>query len=74
MAIAIVTKVTDDNRDDLVTLAMSAYLDEGCKYCDKVYGTIEDLKKTVWAGCHSKGRLACQECWDKHTKKPEGGA
>ena len=52
-----------DAHNTLVNLAMSMYLGERCKYCDKVYETIADLDTTVWAGYHEHGRLACETCW-----------
>jgi hypothetical protein len=63
-----VLEVTEENRDDLdglVNLALSMYLGERCKFCDKQYATLDDLKDTVWAGYHEHGRLACKRCWDE---------
>lgn len=57
--------------DTLVNLAMSVYLGERCKYCDKVYETIDDLNKTVWAGLHEHGRLACETCWIENNPADE---
>ena len=59
------TKVTDDNRDDLVKIALSMYLGEKCKYCQREYKTLDDLRDTVFARYHEHGRLACGSCWDK---------
>ena len=58
-----VVKITDDNRDDLVKLALAMYLGEQCKYCGRTYETLDDLHDTVWAGLHEHGRLACAACW-----------
>jgi hypothetical protein len=58
----------------LVRVCMSMHLGECCKYCGREYKTLDDLKDTVWAGEHAKGRLACKACWDaSHTapKRPE---
>ncbi len=63
--ISVVT-VTDDNRDALVEVALSMYLGEGCKYCHRVFETLEDLAAAVWAGYHERGRLAHKECWEKN--------
>ena len=49
-------------------LALSMYLGEKCKYCDKLYETLEDLEDTVWAGEHENGRLACRSCWEEHNR------
>jgi hypothetical protein len=49
-----------------VKLDMSMYLGERCKYCGKQYKTLEDLKDTVYAGYHERGRLACKSCWAAH--------
>lgn len=61
----LVVPVTDENRNYLVEAAFSAYLGEQCKYCEKIYETLDDLKDTVWAGEHENGRLACKTCWTK---------
>lgn len=62
----IMTDVTEENQDAVLELVMSCYFGERCKYCPKVYETIEDLKTAVWAGVHKNGRLACAECWKKN--------
>jgi hypothetical protein len=57
-----VVSVTDENKDSLAEAVFSTYLGEKCKYCDKKYNTISDLKDTVWVGDHKHGRLACRSC------------
>jgi hypothetical protein len=54
-----IVKITPENRDALVDMAMSMYLGEVCAFCGKEYNTLDDLKDTVWDG---KGP-ACEMCW-----------
>jgi hypothetical protein len=65
----VITKITDENKDELLIMALSAYLGESCKYCGKKMNTLADLKDVVYAGYHSKGRIACQSCWDVNNEK-----
>lgn len=51
-------------RADALRLALSMYLGERCRFCDRTYETMEDLRDTVFAGYHEHGRLACKACWD----------
>ena|SRR3990167_11396218 len=60
-----IVRITDDNHDYLIEVALSMYLNEQCKYCGKTYITLDDLHDTVFAGFHEHGRLACRSCWDK---------
>lgn len=60
---AAIVKLTPENREYMSQVAMSMYLGESCKYCGKVYETLDDLKNTVYAGPHEHGRLACESCW-----------
>ena len=62
------TKVLEVSREVAVNLALAMYLGESCKYCGKVYETLDDLKDTVYAGYHEHGRLACQKCWNENNK------
>ena len=59
---------TDENKEHLVEAVFSSYLGEQCKYCEKIYETLDDLKDTVWAGDHEHGRLACRSCWSANNK------
>ena len=59
-----IVEVTDENKDALVEIALSMYLGESCKYCLKVYETLEDLKDVVFAG--HNGILACKSCWKEN--------
>jgi hypothetical protein len=63
-----VVPVTDENKDYLTEAVLSSYLGERCKYCEKIYETLDDLKDTVWAGDHEHGRLACRSCWAANNK------
>lgn len=56
----------DKRRYSLAGHVMGIYLGEQCKYCERVYETLEDLAGTVWAGRHEHGRLACKSCWNEH--------
>ena len=64
-----IVKLTDENRKHMLEVYMSMSLGEHCKYCDKEYTTIDELKDTVYAGSHERGRLACKKCWDKNNDK-----
>ena len=59
-----VVRVTPENRDAITEMAMSMYLGEQCKYCPKVFETLDDLRTAVYAGYHEHGRVACKSCWD----------
>jgi len=59
-------KLLSLSKESAVKLALSMYLGESCKYCGKKFETLESLENTVYAGYHSKGRIACKECWDKN--------
>jgi len=70
----VVAEITEDNRDDLVKLALSMYLGEQCKYCGRTYETLEDLQDTVFVGYHDHGRLACGTCWATNNPAPSNTA
>ena len=61
-----VVRVTDENMDSLLAMALSMYLGEGCKYCSHIFETFSDLKMAVFAGYHERGRLACKSCWESN--------
>ena len=61
-----VIDLNDDNRKDVVNLALSMYLGERCKYCGVTFDTLDDLQTAVYAGSHQWGRLAHKSCWDKN--------
>lgn len=56
----------DGAREVAFRMALSMYLGERCRFCEKVYETLDDLKDTVFAGYHEHGRLACKPCWKEH--------
>ena len=62
-------ELDDDNRADVLRLALSMYLGERCKYCGVTFATLDDLHDTVFAGYHQWGRLAHKECWDKNNDR-----
>lgn len=65
-----VVRLTDENRPAMLEVVLSMYLGESCKYCLRIYETLDDLKITVWAGYHEHGRLACKDCWNAHNPEP----
>lgn len=56
--------ITNENKDYLARVALSMYLGERCKFCLRVFETLDDLKDAVYAGYHEHGRVACKSCWD----------
>lgn len=60
----IMVEVNDDNRKDLVRLALSMYLDEICPYCLVKFATLDDLKEAVWNGYTEYGRIAHKSCFN----------
>jgi hypothetical protein len=65
-----VTNVTEENREYLVGVALAHYLEEQCKYCLRVFDTLESLNDAVWAGAHGQGRIACENCWKANNDRP----
>ena len=61
---AAVVRITPENKDAVLEMAMSMYLGEQCKYCLRVFETLDDLRAAVYAGYHEHGRVACKSCWD----------
>lgn len=61
-------EITDENREDLLEMAIAAYTGEKCRYCGYVYKTVKDIydRKVVFAGA---GLLACKTCFD--TNNPD---
>ena len=61
-----IVKVTDENRNALVEIALSMYIGEKCKYCLHEFTSNADLRQreVVYAGYHEHGRIACKACWD----------
>jgi hypothetical protein len=59
-------ELTDENRAEMLKVALSMYLGEACKYCGHVYESLDDplFRTAVFAGYHDRGRLACKACWD----------
>lgn len=58
-----VIKLTDENRQYALELALSMYLGEQCQFCLRTFDTLDDLKGSVWAPWEH-GRIAHQKCWD----------
>ena len=59
-----VVRITDENREYLIEQALSKYLGEQCKFCLRVFETLEDLRDSVYARYHEHGRVACKSCWE----------
>ena len=53
----------------MIDLELRRHIGERCRYCNKEYKTIDDLKgKVVFAPKHAHGNLACKPCWKKYSK------
>ena len=72
MSKLLLIELNDDNRSDVLRMALSMYLGERCKFCGVTFATIDDLDSTVYAGCHQWGRLAHKACWDKNNDVTDG--
>ena len=62
--------ITDENRSDLIKLAMSVYLGEKC-VCGHKFKTLDELKEIVWFP-HNGGRIAHKKCYISRQKKESG--
>lgn len=62
-----VVKVTEENQDYLVKVALSMYVGEPCRICG-VLLTWETIREAVWAGYSkdSAARAAHKECWENN--------
>jgi hypothetical protein len=65
----VLIEITDDNRADLVKVALSMYLGETCPYCLIEFQTLEQLSEAVWNGYTDYGRIAHGSCF--HLAHPE---
>lgn len=59
----VAVEITDENRQDLLHMAIAAYTGEKCRYCGHVYETVKDIydRNVVFAG---PSMLACKACFD----------
>lgn len=59
----VAVEITDENRQDLLYMAIAAYTGEKCRYCGHVYETVKDIydRDVVFAG---PSMLACKVCFD----------
>jgi hypothetical protein len=67
MAKVVILDLADNEaRNAALTMALSMYLGERCKYCGYHYQALTDLEErsVVFAGYHEHGRLACKSCWN----------
>jgi hypothetical protein len=60
-----VVKISNQNKEELESFAISKYFGEKCLFCGRVYKTQDDLKDTLWVGQNENRRLACLGCWQK---------
>ena len=59
----VAVEITDENRQELLHMAIAAYTGEKCRYCGHVYETVKDIydREVVFAGLYM---LACKACFD----------
>jgi hypothetical protein len=70
LTVAVIKLDSDEHRALAFRMAMTMYLGEACKYCGKVFETLEDLRDVVYAGYHDRGRTACRSCWEANNPPP----
>ena len=59
----LITEITDDNKAELLEIALSAYLGEICPYCKIEFKTLEDLCDAVYNGYTEHGWIAHEKCF-----------
>lgn len=65
MTHAIILDMEDETERAMARdIAPSMYLGERCRFCGRIYETLDDLRGTVYAGYHEHGRLACGTCYE----------
>jgi hypothetical protein len=59
----VAVEITDENRAQLLHMAIAQYTGEPCRYCGHVYETVEDIyeRNVVFAGPYM---LACKSCFN----------
>lgn len=57
-----IVEITDENRSQLLHIAIAGYIGEKCRYCGHVYESVEDIyaHDVVYAG---KRQYACKVCF-----------
>ena len=57
-----VVKITDENRSDLLELAISQYIGYKCQYCEYVFSSVKDIydRDVVYMG---DDKYACRGCY-----------
>lgn len=53
--------------ETVTELVLSVYLGKRCKYCGKLYETLEDLEDTVRDWPHNDNPV-CESCWEEHNR------
>ena len=58
-----IVEITDENRPQLLHLAIAGYIGEKCRYCQHVYKSVDDIaaRNVVYAG---ESQYACKVCFD----------
>lgn len=58
-----IVEITDENRPQLLHLAIAGYIGEKCRYCQHVYKSVDDIvaRNVVYAG---ERQYACKVCFD----------
>lgn len=57
-----IVEITDQNRPQLLHLAIAGYIGEKCRYCQHVYNSVDDIdaRNVVYAG---ERQYACKVCF-----------
>jgi hypothetical protein len=58
-----IVKILDENRLELLRMALQQYVGERCPYCMREFKTIEDLNEAVWNRPTEWGSIAHKSCW-----------
>ena len=58
----VMTEINDENRKELLHMALLMYVGLLCKYCEHEYESVADIRErdVVWAG---DNRIACGGCF-----------
>lgn len=64
-------KITPENKDYLVKLAMSQYLGMHCRYCQVEFVSLDELRHVVLASMPGEpAQIAHSECFKRHNPQP----
>lgn len=60
-------KITPENKDYLVKLALSMYIGMRCRYCQVEFVSLDELNDVVWASRPGEpAQIAHSECFSQH--------